>query len=106
MQCFKNIKIVCIISLRNTQNIKILDLNTDIPDTRERFEKELLSFISSCSKLTDIKVNAFITTKFLENLLQLKEDGKCTYKYLKVSKKLNLKIYIKLLFLAFTTNIV
>lgn len=72
-------------------------MNTDLPDTRERFEKELLSFISSCSKLTDIKVNAFITTKFLENLLQLREDKKCSYKYLKVKEILNYKVFQRII---------
>lgn len=56
----------------------------DVPDTRELFEYELLTFMQQCSRLKHIKINAFITPRFLRNLLLSKQEGKCCFETLKM----------------------
>uniref|UniRef100_H2Z4Y2 F-box domain-containing protein n=1 Tax=Ciona savignyi TaxID=51511 RepID=H2Z4Y2_CIOSA len=64
-------------------------LSIDLPDTREVFENELLLLVQYCEKLKSLKLNAFITSRFADRLLQLVQDGKCNLEDVKI------RIYIR-----------
>nr|XP_002122397.1 F-box only protein 39-like [Ciona intestinalis] len=59
-------------------------ITIDLPDTREVFENELLTLIQHCDKLVSLKLYAFITSRFVDRLLQMVQDGKSKLEIIKI----------------------
>jgi hypothetical protein len=62
------------------------DLIIDICDTHERIERPLLSFLTICPNLEYIKINAYVSTKLLSDILHMVEEKRIKLKtiYLRV----------------------
>ena len=56
----------------------------EMPDTREVFENDLLSLVEHCKKLWYLKISAFVSTRFLDRLLQLRSERRCNLSVIKV----------------------
>ncbi|XP_076803298.1 F-box only protein 39-like [Clavelina lepadiformis] len=56
---------------------KLTKLCIDLPDTNEVFDNELLYLVQSCPNLTLLKLNAFVSTRFVSKLLEMKQEKKC-----------------------------
>ncbi|XP_039271540.2 F-box only protein 39-like [Styela clava] len=64
-------------------------ITLDLPDTYEVFDSQFLALIEHCKSLYYLKINAFISTKFIEKLVILRENDKCSVDTLKV------RIYVR-----------
>lgn len=61
-------------------------MHTDLPESNEIFETPLLTLLQHCKDLYYLKINACISSRLVDKIVTLREDGRSVIDTLKVRK--------------------